>query len=80
MKIQTGKAKKGSNNDELENLLNQRKQVKKDHNTEVEIKNKHILEDELNKVDDKISKICASNNTDLIKEHLKNMCDIEGNL
>ena len=55
-----------------------RKKLKKLLLTEKDVKQKQTIEDNMNNIENEIANLCADDHAELIKEHVKNMCTIDG--
>ena len=76
IKIDTGK--KETNNLELQQLINRRMLKKKEIVDGISTTLKHKIEDDIDIIEKKIASFIASKNAQTIKEHVEDMCAVEG--
>ena len=63
---------------EIESMINTIRKLKKDVNMIEDVEQKQIIENEIEELDKKISDECAKENSEIIKNHTRNVCTIEG--
>lgn len=78
-KIKIKPHKIGKNKSHIYNKINHRNRLRKLLLSQTDIELKHKFEDDLDKIEDDIAEQSAREHAEMIKEHVKEMCTIEGN-
>ena len=76
-KIRINPGKKESKDTDIDNKITKIKQLKKDLSSENIMRNKHLIEDQIDNLESEVAVKCAESNVELIKSHAEEM-SVEG--